>query len=175
MVQGWHFHSITFYSKENNLRFTLIKDLKKDKGMKPVLTGLVLFIILYILADFAVKHSSIGLFSDSLILTLLGNADEFLDPISKSSFLELIHAEIFFLMMILLTLSAVFIRLNSSKRFSLLILNLTMMGAIISLLSLGLSYFVSISFIHIYVVSFFIWHFGALYMSILSFWRLHND
>jgi len=156
------------------LRFTLIKDLKKDKGMQPILIGLLLFIVLYIFADFVVKYSSIGLFSDALTLTILGDADQFLDPINKSSFLELIHAEIFFLMMILLTLSAVFMRLHATKKYSILVLNVTMISAIFSLITLTLSYFVSINFINLYVVSYFTWHIGALYMSLLSFWGLLN-
>ena len=156
------------------MRFTLIKDLKKDKGMQPILIGLLLFIVLYIFADFVVKYSSIGLFSDALTLTILGDADQFLDPINKSSFLELIHAEIFFLMMILLTLSAVFMRLHATKKYSILVLNVTMISAIFSLITLTLSYFVSINFINLYVVSYFTWHIGALYMSLLSFWGLLN-
>ena len=142
--------------------------------MQPILIGLLLFIVLYIFADFAVKYSSIGLFSDALRLTILGDADQFLDPINKSSFLELIHAEIFFLMMILLTLSAVFMRLHATKKYSVLVLNLTMISAIFALITLTLSYFVSISFINLYVVSYFTWHIGALYMSLLSFWGLLN-
>lgn len=153
----------------------MIKDLKSDSAMRPILSGLLLFILLYLIADFFVKNSSIGLFSDALTLSLLGNADEFLDPISEAYFLELLHAETFFLMMILLTLSTVYIRLYSKAKLSLLLLNITMATAITSLIALGLSFYLSISFINVYVISFFIWHTGAIVMSLLSYWRLYFD
>jgi hypothetical protein len=175
MAQDSHSLFTIRYSKENNLRFTLIKDLKKDVTMKPILTGLLAFILLYVSADVVVKEQTIGLFYDEITLTLFGSAEEFLDPMSKASFLEFLHAEIFFLMMILLTLSAIFIRLRSQNKFSLLLLNITMSSALLTLVTLGLSYFVSASFINIYVVTFFLWHIGSIFMILLSLWSLSRE
>jgi len=156
------------------LRFTLIKDLKKDRMMKPILGGLLLFILLYIVADIFVKQQTIGLFSAEVALTLFGNTEEYLDPISKAVFLETLHGEVFFLMMILLTLSAVFVRLRAQKRFSLALLNITMSSALLALLSLAFAYFFSQSFINLYVLTFFLWHIGAFLMTILSLWSLYR-
>jgi hypothetical protein len=155
------------------VRFTLIKDLKQDNAMKPILSGLLLFIIIYIISDVMVKQSSFGIFAHEVQLTLFGNADEFLEPISKSSFLEFIHMEIFFLMMILLTLSAVFARLSNKQPYSILIINIAMISALTSLITLGLTYFVNDSFINIYVGSFFTWHIVTSYMALYSLWKLH--
>jgi hypothetical protein len=166
MAQDSHSLFTIRYSKENNLRFTLIKDLKKDVTMKPILTGLLAFILLYVSADVVVKEQTIGLFYDEITLTLFGSAEEFL---------EFLHAEIFFLMMILLTLSAIFIRLRSQNKFSLLLLNITMSSALLTLVTLGLSYFVSASFINIYVVTFFLWHIGSIFMILLSLWSLSRE
>ena len=156
------------------MRFTLIKDLKQDQMMKPILSGLLLFTFLYLLSDILVKHYSFGVSIHDVTLSLFGNEDEFLDPMSKASFLEHWHIEIFFIMMILLSLSAVFIRLCTSK-INMLILNVTLIASILSIISLALAYFVSQGFITIYVVSFFIWHLFAIYMSIASLWNLYND
>lgn len=143
--------------------------------MRPIMSGLLIFILLYLLADFFVKYASIGLFSETLTHTLLGNADEFLDPITQASFLEHLHTETFFLMMILLTLSAVFMRLWHTTPFALILLNITMLSALLSLLALALSYYSSIGFINLYVVSYFTWHLGAIFMSISSLYRLYFD
>jgi len=142
--------------------------------MKPILSGLLIFMFLYIVADIFVKQQTIGLSSSEVSLTLFGNTEEFLDPISKAVFLETLHAEVFFLMMILLMLSAVFIRLRAKKRFSITLLNITMTSALLALLSLALAYFFSASFINLYVVTFFLWHCGALLMSALSLWSLYR-
>ncbi|MDQ7046016.1 MAG: hypothetical protein Q9M32_08905 [Sulfurimonas sp.] len=157
------------------MRFTLIKDLKQDALMKPILSGLLIFTLLYLLADVFVKQYTLGLFYDEIFLNLFGNEEEFLDPMLKSSFLEFWHIEIFFIMMLLLTLSAVFIRLYSNTSFNLLVLNTMLLSALLCIISIALSFFASEVFIHIYIISFFIWHILALYMSIYSLWNLHYD
>jgi len=141
--------------------------------MRPILTGLLLFTLLYIISDFFVKYSSFGLLPHAIELTLFGSEEEFLDPITKASFLEFWHIEIFFLMMILLTLSAVFARLSSKSRI--LITNIVMISAFVSLVSLALAFFASKIFIWLYVISFFLWHIFASYMALFSLWKLYDS
>lgn len=155
------------------MRFTLIKDLKEDSSMRPILSGLLLFTLLYLVADVFVLKGSFGLFFAQIQNTLYGNMDEYIDPMSNSLFLEFIHSQIFFMMMILLTLSAVFIRLFSKTRFSLVLVNLLMFSALCSLVMLALSYYVSQEFIVAYIITFFIWHVLAFVMSALSLWSLN--
>ncbi len=143
--------------------------------MRPILSGLLIFTLLYLVFDIFVKHLNFGIFPDAIKLTLFGNEDEFLDPMTQSSFLEFWHIEIFFIMMILLTLSAVFIRVTNISKKQILITNITMISSIISLVSLLASYFISDSLVEVYVLGFFIWHILALYMVIFSFWKLNYD
>ena len=138
------------------MKFTLIKDLKQDSIMKPILSALVLFTLLYLVSDFFVKQSSFGLFPDAIYTTLLGNEEEFIDSINKASFLEFWHAEVFFIMMIVFTLSTVYIRLSKASKFAILLVNLMMLSAITSLITLALAYFYSSLFIYIYSITFFI-------------------
>lgn len=156
------------------MRFTLIKDLKKEDSMRPILSGLLIFTSLYLMADVFVKHLSFGVSISSVKSTLFGNEEEFLDPITQSSFLEFIHTEIFFIMMILLTLSTVFIRISKNTKLNFIIMNATMISAILSLIALALSYYLSSYFIVVYIATFFIWHILSLYMSIHSLWKLND-
>jgi len=155
------------------LRFTLIKNVKKDKAMRPILNTLLFFILLYIPFDIYVKSHTMGISTETIMITLFGNADEFIDPMNKSVFLEFIHMQIFFLMMILLTLSAIFIRLLSQKKNTVLVINLLMGFALITPITLFLSYFYTHDFINIYLFSFFTWHLIALYMTLHSIWELN--
>ena len=157
------------------MRFTLIKDLKQDSLMKPILSGLLIFTLLYLVSDIVVKYFSFGIFPDAINLTLFGDEEQFLDPLTKSSFLEFWHMEIFFIMMILLTLSAVFIRLASDDIHKIVIINLVMLLSIISLISILLAFFISKSFVEIYAVSFLSWHILAMYMALYSLWALYNE
>ena len=154
------------------MKFTLINNIKQDKAMKLILTGFLSFILLYLISDITVKYFSFGILPDAINITLFGSEEEFIDPITKASFLEFWHIEIFFMMMILLTLSAIFIRLANRSRV--VMTNTLMISAITSLITLALSYFASSFFIYIYVLTFFIWHLSAVYMIFYSFWKLYD-
>jgi len=141
--------------------------------MRPLLNGLLIFTLLYIPFDIFVKSNTIGITISTLSTSLFGNTDEFIDPMNKSVFLEFIHTEIFFLMMILLTLSAVYIRLLHKKSNVILIINLLLAFALFSLITLIAAYFYSHEFIGIYLFSFFTWHLVALFMTLRSLWELN--
>lgn len=155
------------------MRFTLIKDLSNEGSMKWVLSTLLVFSSLYISLDIFVKKISFGVSTLRVKQTLFGDEEEFLDPITESTFLEFIHTEIFFIMMILLTISAIYIRMASKSKSSLFVLNFTMISALTSLVTLALSYYISESFIAIYIGTFFLWHIFSVYMSLFSLWNLH--
>jgi len=141
--------------------------------MKPLLNGLLLFILLYTLFDVFVKAHTMGLSVNAVTTTLFGNADEFLDPMNKSVFLEFIHMQIFFLMMILLSLSAVYARLLHKKRKTVVMLNALLLSALLTPLALVSAYFYSAEFITIYLFGFFTWHIVAFYMTMASLWELN--
>ncbi len=155
------------------MRFTLIKDLKQDSSMRPILNGLLIFTVMYLVADLLVMKSSLGLFEQEIYKTLYGDIDEFLDPMSKSVFLEFIHTQIFFMMMILFTLSTVYMRLAFKLSYSLFAVNTLLLSALMSLIMLGLSYYVEKEFISLYVITFFVWHIVAFYMALFSLWSLN--
>ena len=141
--------------------------------MKPILSGLLFFTLLYLVSDIFVKNSGFGVFPSAVKSTMFGNEQEFLDPISKASFLEFWHVEIFFIMMIIFTLSAVYIRLSKASKSAIVVVNLMMISALASLISLPISYFFNPIFINMYVTTFFIWHILALFSSVYSLKRLH--
>jgi hypothetical protein len=155
------------------MKFTLIKDLKQDSVMSPILSGLLFFIILYLVSDIFVKDLGFGISVHTINLTLFGSEEEFLDPITQASFLEFWHVEIFFIMMIVFTLSTIFIRVSNASKSAIVLVNLMMISSIISLISLPFAYFFSSEFINIYVATFFIWHILAILSSLYSLKRLH--
>jgi len=155
------------------VQFTIVKNLKKDTAMSSILKGLLISILLYLIADFFVKYLTIGLSIDALNLSLFGDEEEFIDAMTSAIFLEFWHVEIFFIMMILLTLSAIYIRLANSIKNYKVALNIVMISALLSLTSLPISYYLSSSFTIVYVVGYFTWHLGAIYMSGRSLWELY--
>ncbi|OIP56115.1 MAG: hypothetical protein AUK54_02760 [Helicobacteraceae bacterium CG2_30_36_10] len=155
------------------MKFTLVKDLRKDRVMKPILSGFLVFTLLYLLSDIFVKQSTFGIFPHAIETSLFGNEEEFLDGLSQASFLELWHVEIFFIMMIAFTTSTVYIRLSGASKTALLAVNIMLLTALLSLVTLALAYYLSPHFIYIYVSSFFIWHIVAFFCTLISLKRLH--
>lgn len=156
------------------MKFTLIKDLRQDRMMRPILSGLLFFTILYLLTDILVKYNSIGISPDSVKSTFFGNEEEFLEAMSQASFLEFWHTDIFFIMMVVFTLSVIYIRLTKASKTAIIFVNIMMVSAILSLISIALSYFFSSNFINIYLGTFFIWHLVALFSSFHSLKRLYS-
>ena len=152
------------------MKFTLIKNLSQDSLMKSILNGLLTFIALYILSSAFVKHFSFGLFPSEIYSTLFGNEEQFIDPLTTSTLLEYWHSEIFFTMMVLLTLSTIFIRTNKESP---IYIHTIMIMAIISIISLPITYFISKNFVNIYSFSTLLWYFTALIMILKSLWKLN--
>jgi hypothetical protein len=154
------------------MKFTLVKDVKHDSLMRPLLGGLLLFILLFLSADIFLKNDHIGLTPSALSQTLFGNEEAFVEPASEHFLLELIHSDIFFMMMTLLTLSAVYARLCQNQRLRLININLTMVSALLSILFLPLAYYLSPLFITPWIASFYAWHLMALMMTLASLFYL---
>ena len=157
------------------MKFTLIKKLSQDKSMRPILSALLLFTLLYILSDILVKYVNFGIFPDAINVTLFGDEEQYIDPLSTSAFLEFWHMEIFFIMMILLTLSAIFVRVSKDDTSKIILLSALMICALFSLISLVLAFFLAKTFVLIYVILFFIWHAIAVYMILYSIGKLYYD
>lgn len=153
------------------MRFTLINNLQKDSSMSLILRGLIVFMLLFLISDILVMKSNFGISAQTINTTLFGDEEAYIDPISESSFLEFWHTQIFFIMMTLLTLSAIFIKV--AKRSRTFFTNIVMISAIISLISLPLSFYMSKFFTDIFIWTYFIWHTVALYMIFYSFWKLN--
>ena len=153
------------------MKFTLVKNIQKDSAMSLILKGFLIFILFYLIADVLVMKSNFGITVESLSTTLFGNEEEYIDPLTEFALLEFWHTQIFFMMMILLTLNAIFIRMAKTSRV--LVTNILMISAIASLIALPLAFYTSTIFVDIYLLTFFTWHIVALYMIIYSFWKLN--
>jgi small-conductance mechanosensitive channel len=156
------------------LRFLLVKDLKKDKNFKAPLSVLLIFTTLYLIADIFVKHSTLGLFPSTVVSSLFGDEEQYIEPMELSVFLEFWHMEIFIYMMILLTLSAVFIRVFENSKTSVTISHINMILAFVSLVSIALAYFYTPALVYLYSGSFLLWHILSLYICIVSLYRIYH-
>lgn len=154
------------------MKFTLVKDIKGDTLMRPLLGGLLLFMLLFLSADILLKNDHIGLTPAHLSQTLFGNEEEYIEPATEHFMLELMHSDIFFMMMTLLTLSTVYARLCQNKTIRIVNINATMISALFTVLFLPLAYYFSARFVLPYIIAFYSWHILALFMVMASLYYL---
>lgn len=155
------------------MKFLVVKELNEDENFKPLLSTLLSFTLIYLFVDIFVKNHSIGFFPKDILNSFLGNEDEYIDPMQTSVFLEYWHMEIFFIMMILLILSAIYIRIHKNTKLTLVISNANLICALISLISIAITYFYIPSFVYIYFATFIIWHLLSIYISFSSIYKLY--
>ncbi len=154
------------------MKFTLVKDLNRDPLMRPLLGALLLFTFAFIIADLFNTASLIGLTYDDACVALYGDEENFMEPMMPVVLMETLHAAIFFTMMLLLTLSAIFARLCTHERLRLILINGVMLSAILSLAALPAALYAGELFIWVWLVMFWGWHMFALLMTLLSGWNL---
>lgn len=155
------------------MRFVIIKDLKRDRSMRPMINYILAFTLLFLVFTPIVLYTSIGLDESKIHTTFFGNEEEFIDPITPQAFLEFVHTQIFLVMMSMLTLSAVFARVVQSLHVT-AILCIVNSFALLQFVFLLFSYYLYESMIIVYLGSFYIWMAGALFMNISTFLELNR-
>ena len=155
------------------MRFVLIKDLKQDRSMRPMINFILAFILLFVIFAPVVQHTTIGLYESKVHTTFFGNEEEFLDPINGDYFLEYLHTQIFLVMMVMVTLSAIFVRVSRNNSFTKFVLITSNSSALLFLVALTLGYYVAPIVIPLYLLGYYIWFAATMLMVVLSFTRLN--
>ncbi len=140
--------------------------------MRILLIGLQVFILLFLTFDILYKFEKIGFSYDAVFTYLFGNEEAFIDGVPLSTLVELLHADTFFAMMILLSLGSIYARLTGSTIRALVAVNVVMVTALLALLSLFAALYIADLFIWIWLAAFWFWHLSAAVMSVEVLWRL---
>lgn len=152
-----------------------MKFLKKNKEFdkNPLLKKLILFLVftllLFLGLDVLLHHHQIGLTLATATDTILGNEEEFLDPILFDSLLERVHADILSAMIVLMLLATILIRLSSQSKQRLV--HLSFLTAIFTQVALLLAPSLPL-FIVLWITLFLLWHFIAFVMGLRIIWEL---
>ena len=150
------------------------KEHEKSSPLKnPLLKKLILFLVftlfLFLGLDVLLHHHQIGVTLTTATNTILGNEEEFLDPILFDTILERVHADILSAMITLMLLATILIRLSPQSKQRLV--HLSFLTAIFSQIALLLAPSLPL-FIALWLVLFLLWHLLAFVMGISIFWKL---
>ena len=154
------------------MKFTLNNDHQANRLMNTLLSGLLLFTLLFLTADLIAKALHFGLTPEAVKTALFGDEEAFIDPLPFASLLESVHADIFFTMMTLLTLGAIYGRVGRSKRWRLILINVMMLSALVALAAPLLAYYVAAFWADVWYAAFILWHLTALLVTLIALWRL---
>jgi hypothetical protein len=154
-----------------------MKFLNNSKELKnnPLLTLLMLFLVgtlmLFLISDLLLHHYQIGLILNQAQETIMGNEENFTEPMLFDTLLEHLHIDILTSMITLMLLAVILIRLEpKAKQYT---IHLAFLSAIFSQIAFILSFYFYVA-IPFWIGFFLLWHFVAFYMAIKSIWRLYK-
>jgi len=129
-------------------------------------------LFMYFIGDLFYLSHFFGSDPSSILTTLKGNEEEFIEPLSAISILEHIHISMFLSIMALFTTMAIVLRLNISKRHKGIIIFISMFSLLISSISFLTTYYLSDIFVYLFFTGTIFWHLSGIYALILIFTQL---
>ncbi|CAA6800618.1 MAG: Unknown protein [uncultured Sulfurovum sp.] len=144
------------------------RELHKNPLLKKLILFLVLTLLLYLGVDIFLHQHQIGLTLSTATNNILGNEEEFLDPILFDTLLERTHANILSSMITLMLLALILIRLNPKSTPYLI--HFAFISSILSHVLLLLTS--NTLFIALWIGFFMLWHVFAFVMGLIIIWRL---
>lgn len=154
------------------MKFLVTKDLAHSTLLTTLMSAVVFAILLYLGLDVVLHAYVIGLDMASIRVTLFGDEVNFVEPILLDSLLLQVHIDLFMTLFALLILSSIYIRLYSRKAATKWTVHLLFIFGLLAPVMLLFSYFVSPSLIILWLGCFAVWHFLALYVSIMILKKL---
>ena len=154
------------------MKFLVTKVLAHSTLLTYLMGSVVFAILLYLGLDILLHAYAIGLDMQSASITLFGDVENFMEPILIDSLLLQVHIDLFMTLFALLILSSIYIRLYSDKVMTKWMVHLLFIMGMLAPAALLLAYFVSASFIALWLMSFVLWHILASMVSLIVLKKL---
>ncbi len=126
---------------------------------------LVVMLMLFLVSDMFLHHYQIGLELSKATETLLGNEEEFTDPILFDALLERVHIDLFTSTITLMILTVIYVRIAPQSKIKSLPIHLLFLTAIFSHIALMGGFYGGEIFIMAWIGLFLIWHTLAIGLS----------
>ena len=150
------------------MKFLVTKDLEHSTLLSYLMGSVVFMILLYLTFDVVLHAYVIGLDMHSISVTLFGDVENFVEPVLIDSLLLQVHIDLFMTLFAVMILASIYIRLYSSRSMTKWTVHLLFILGILAPTALLLAYFVSESFMFIWLISFLLWHFlGSIVAMII--------
>lgn len=154
------------------MKFLVSKNIHENPNFVLLIGFYSLLLLCYFAGDLVYLSHFFGTSPSSVLVTLKGNEDEFIEPLSLLSFLEHFHISMFISILAIFTTMAIILRLSIRNTHKSLILILSMGSVLLSALSLLISYFFIEGFVYLFIFTTLIWHLSGLYAVTLTLYEL---
>ena len=135
------------------MKFLVTKKLDRKSPIYPPLVGLLLFFVFGILSNGLYIHSKISLFPQETVGNLLGDEENYIEPILFEELMGIIHLELLFYMFVIVLGFFIYFRLQQKKRVVVELILATLL-AHTALFSLAFSATGSSFFVYTFLASF---------------------
>lgn len=149
------------------MKFLVTKHIHTNKTFVLLLTFYALLMLLYFVGDLFYLGHFFGSTPEAIRLSILGNPEEFTEPMSLVTLLEQIHIGLFLAILALFSTMAILLRLQLSNAHKSLLVFVGMGALLLSALSLLATAFVACYFSYLLYGATLLWHGVGIYVLVL--------
>ena len=150
------------------MQFTLIKNIRKNSSFRWMLVGLLSAEILFLPLHLLLNGLKIGWYPAQIIDTIVGNEEAFIDPLPFEELLLQAHTNLFYSVILLTLVLAIYIRTLASPAKVLPIMAILYASALFAQVALILVPWFGYVAAICWLISMWSWHLLSAWISILS-------
>jgi len=155
------------------MKFLISKSLHDNPNFILLLGFYSFLLLFYFIGDLFYLGHFFGTTTQTVLSTIQGNEEEFLEPLSLMSLLEHLHIALFLGIMALFTTMAIVLRLNLTKGHKRIIITLSMGALLLESLALLGTYFFNENFVYLFFYGTITWHLVGVYALLLALKELY--
>ena len=154
------------------MKFLITKDLQHSTLLGNLMAGVSVALFFYLGLDVVLHAYVIGSDLESILNTLYGNVEEFIEPILLDSLLLQIHIDLFMSLFSIMIIASIYIRLYSDKSITKWLVHTLFIFGLLAPLFLIVAYFTSMGFVYAWLASFVLAHLLGMGLSLLIIKKL---
>ncbi|NOQ30946.1 MAG: hypothetical protein GQ570_07490 [Helicobacteraceae bacterium] len=150
------------------MKFSISKKLHENRAMKLLLSVYTIFILTFITVNIFMKVEYFGSTLESVKSTILGNEEEFIDPMSLEDILTIVHTDLFSQLFILVTIASLYMRTPILQSVKMGVLGVATVAIFVEVFSFFTLYYGIDSLVFYLVSSFLLFNISMVIMSVHS-------
>ena len=154
------------------MKFLISKDIEHSRLLTNLMVGVSIALLFYLVLDILLHVYLLGADITSIVNTLYGNVEEFVEPILIDTLLLQVHIDLFMSLFTIMIISTMYIRFYHMQKYTKWLVHSVFILGFISPVFLVIAYYTSVGFVYVWLFSFLLGHFLAMLLALLVIKRL---